>query len=89
MIKRIKQRYGDSAQVLSIQEYFSDQWIKYNSTLPIQEQIDECMSLGVIMISFHATIEEKSAESEKVKIIDVYPDIRVADITLSLGDIPQ
>ncbi|PCH69383.1 MAG: hypothetical protein COC06_07490 [Bacteroidales bacterium] len=89
MIEKIKQRYGERVQVLSVQEYFTEIWVKYESELSIEEQINECLNFGVVMISFHATIEEKNAESGEVKIIDVYPDIRVADITLSLGDIPQ
>jgi len=77
MIERIRQRYGGSAQVLSVQEYFATRWVPYNSVLPIQEQIDECKNIGAFMISFHATIEVEDEETGKTNTVNIYPDVAV------------
>lgn len=77
MIERLKQQFGQSIQVLSVQEYFNERWVKYKSTALIKDQINECVSLGASIISFHATVEVKDEETGDIKIVDIHPDMRV------------
>lgn len=77
MIEKIKQRFGGSVKVLSIQEYYLDKWITYNSDLNIEKQIEECLGNGATIISFHCTIETVDEETKEISLNDIYPDEKV------------
>lgn len=78
MIDRLKQRFGNTIHVVSVQEYFKDGgWVKLVSNELIENQINNCIALGATMISFHATVEELDEESKNTKTVDIYPDVKV------------
>ncbi|WP_461631707.1 hypothetical protein [Labilibaculum euxinus] len=77
MIEKIKERFGPSAQVLAVQEYFTVRWNKYESALLIEDQISECIAIGAAIVSFHITVEEIDKETGEHKVIDAFPDVRV------------
>lgn len=77
MLEKIKEKYGQSAHVVSVQEYFAGEWFKLDSDASIEDQISSCVAEGATILSFHATIETLDEESKKTKTVDIYPDVRV------------
>ena len=78
MIEKLRQRFGDTTQVISVQEYFKHgDWIKCESSRSVQDQIDDSIAQGATILSFHATVEEIDDDSEELKTINIYPDVIV------------